>query len=47
MWTVIYILTTFKFKFEEIMADIGKQENDNFKFTFFGEVLAQNWENAP
>ena len=24
---VIYILTTFKFKFEAIMADIGKQEN--------------------
>ena len=46
MWTVIYILTTFKFKFEEIMADIGKQENDYFKH-IFGEVLAQNWENTP
>ena len=43
---VIYILTTFKFKFEAIMADIGKQESGNF-IHIFGEVLAQNWENTP
>ena len=35
---VIYILTTFKFKLEAIMADIGIQENGNFKFTFLGAV---------
>ena len=29
------------------MEVIGKQENGNFKFTIFGEVLAQNWENTP
>ena len=34
---VIYILTTLKFKLEAIMADIGKQENGNFKFTFLGK----------
>ena len=44
---VIYILTTFNFKFEAIMVDIGKQENGNFKFTILGEDLAQNWENTP
>ena len=33
---VIYILT-FKFRFEAIMAGIGKQENGNFKFTYLGK----------
>ena len=36
------ILTTFKFRFEAIVADIGKQENGNF-IHIFGEVLAQKF----
>ena len=38
--------TIFKFKFEQIVGDIGKQENGNF-IHIFGKIIAQNFENTP